>query len=76
MERNFFRRIETAFPIKRRAHRERILKDLDVYLADNTQAWQLGPDGVYHRAIPGDHKPVCAQEKLLEMYAVGPGYSL
>jgi polyphosphate kinase len=76
MERNFFRRIETAFPIKRRAHRERILKDLDVYLADNTQSWQLGPDGVYQRHTPGESKTVCAQEKLLEMYAVGPGYAL
>ncbi|HTV50598.1 MAG TPA: polyphosphate kinase 1, partial [Steroidobacteraceae bacterium] len=26
MERNFFRRVEVAFPIKRRAHRERILR--------------------------------------------------
>jgi polyphosphate kinase len=76
MERNFFRRIETAFPIKRRAHRERILKDLDVYLSDNTQAWQLGSDGVYRRHTPGAEAAVCAQEKLLEVYAAGPGYSL
>jgi polyphosphate kinase len=76
MERNFFRRIETAFPIKRRAHRERILKDLDVYLSDNTQAWQLGSDGLYRRREPGSEPAVCAQEKLLEMYVAGPGYSL
>ncbi|HUI62033.1 MAG TPA: RNA degradosome polyphosphate kinase, partial [Steroidobacteraceae bacterium] len=41
MERNFFRRVEVAFPIKRRSHRERILRDLDIYLSDNTQAWTL-----------------------------------
>ena len=29
MERNFFRRVEVAFPIQRDAHRERILRDLD-----------------------------------------------
>ncbi len=29
MERNFFRRVEVAFPIQRDTHRERILRDLD-----------------------------------------------
>ena len=42
MERNFFRRIEVAFPIERKQHRDRIVEDLETYLADNTQAWMLG----------------------------------
>ncbi len=32
MERNFFRRVEVAFPIRRDAHRTRILADLETYL--------------------------------------------
>ena len=76
MERNFFRRVEVAFPIKRKSHRERILRDLDIYLSDNTQAWLLAPDGLYTRETPNGAEPVCAQEKLLETHAVGGGFSL
>jgi len=76
MERNFFRRVEVAFPIKRSSHRERILEDLDVYLSDNVQAWQLGHDGLYRRLSSGGEQPVSAQERLLANYAAGAGFSL
>jgi polyphosphate kinase len=76
MERNFFRRVEVAFPIKRETHRERILRDLDLHLSDNTQAWCLGSDGTYTRQKPGEDAPRNAQESLLEKYAAGPGFSL
>src|SRR6201996_7174210 len=49
MERNFFRRVEVAFPIQREWHRERILRDLDLCLRDNVQAWILQSDGTYKR---------------------------
>ncbi|HTC52071.1 MAG TPA: polyphosphate kinase 1 [Steroidobacteraceae bacterium] len=73
MERNFFRRVEGAFPVLRDSQRERILRDLHLYLADNTQAWLLRPDGSYTRAQIGSEAPVCAQKQLLELYAAGPG---
>jgi polyphosphate kinase len=73
MERNFFRRVEGAFPVLRGSQRERILRDLHLYLADNTQAWLLRPDGTYIRAETGSETPVCAQKQLLELYAAGPG---
>jgi polyphosphate kinase len=76
MERNFFRRVEVAFPVKRASHRERILRDLAVYLSDNVQAWQLAPDGLYTRSAPGDQPPICAQEALLATHAAGAGFSL
>jgi polyphosphate kinase len=77
MERNFFRRVEIAFPLNRRSHRERILQDLDTYLADNTQAWFLQPDGNYQRSSPqGRDPPLTAQDKLLEQYAAASGFSL
>ena len=41
MERNFFRRIEACFPILEPALKQRIIDDLELYLIDNTQAWQL-----------------------------------
>jgi polyphosphate kinase len=76
MERNFFRRVEVAFPILRKAHRDRILRDLDTYLWDNTQAWVLQSDGSYVRAEPNGTPPVNAQMELLENYATGPGFNL
>ncbi|MGH8627443.1 MAG: polyphosphate kinase 1, partial [Gammaproteobacteria bacterium] len=67
MERNFFRRIETCFPIEDKRLKERIIKQgLMHYLADNTQAWLLQIDGSYRRANPGNAKPRAAQEMLLE----------
>jgi len=69
MERNFFRRIEVCFPIERKQHRDRIVEDLETYLADNTQAWALGPDGSYGRVVAGEAPAVSAQETLLRRYA-------
>jgi polyphosphate kinase len=69
MERNFFRRIEVCFPIEQKAHRDRILEDLEIYLSDNVQAWELHADGVYRRLTAGDQQPVSAQALLLQKYA-------
>ena len=66
MERNFFRRIEVAFPIQGDRYRSRIIRDLELYLADNCQAWQLGSDGHYIKASAAAAPPICAQETLLE----------
>jgi polyphosphate kinase len=73
MERNFFRRVEVAFPICRPHHIERILRDLDLCLADNCQAWRLQADGTYERIARGTARPVNAQAELLATYAAGPG---
>jgi polyphosphate kinase len=72
MERNFFRRVEIAFPILRDSHRERILRDLDLCLRDNVQAWELQSDGSYKRVERRpDEKPLIAQNELLGIYAAG-----
>ncbi|MBV9696207.1 MAG: polyphosphate kinase 1 [Gammaproteobacteria bacterium] len=73
MERNFFRRVEVAFPIRRVRHRERIRRDLDLYLADNCQAWRLRSDGSYERLGHGPAQALNAQAELLTAYAAGPG---
>ena len=71
MERNFFRRVEIAFPVREQTHRDRILRDLKLYLADNTQAWTLGRDGSYTRCERGDDRSRDAQAALLARYAAG-----
>ena len=66
MDRNFFRRVETAFPVNNPEARRRILKDLEYYLMDTRQAWLLQPDGSYVRAAPQDgDAPFSAQQALL-----------
>jgi polyphosphate kinase len=73
MERNFFRRIEVCFPIDNKAHRDRILEDLEAYLADNVQAWELHADGTYTRLSSDGNSPVSAQQVLLQRYAENTG---
>ncbi|HLT89594.1 MAG TPA: polyphosphate kinase 1 [Woeseiaceae bacterium] len=73
MDRNFFRRTEACFPIRRRALKERLKADLDVLLADNCQAWILHGDGHYEKREPGEEPPVSAQEHLLATLASPPG---
>jgi len=66
MERNLLRRIETGFPILDADLAKRVFDEgLANYLADNTQAWVLKPDGHYERATPGAAKPHSAQQVLL-----------
>jgi polyphosphate kinase len=72
MERNFFRRVEVAFPIRRHEHRERILRDLGFCLKDNSQAWELKPEGRYERISRGKERALSAQAELLAAYAAGP----
>ncbi len=73
MERNFFRRVEIAFPVQRQTHRERILRELDLCLTDNCQAWLLQPDGSYRRITRGPgERAVNVQNELLALFAAGP----
>lgn len=66
MPRNFFRRVETCFPIEDERLRDRVVKEsLLYYLADNTQAWELQSDGRYKRIKPGNRKAHNAQGELL-----------
>jgi polyphosphate kinase len=69
MERNFFRRVEVAVPIERAKLRDRIIGDLESWLADNTNAWRLRSDGNYERLKPGDELPYSSQSALLSRYS-------
>jgi len=70
MERNLLHRVETAFPIENNKLKERMKNELEVYMQDNCQAWDLQPDGSYVRAQPGKNADVIkAQSLLLETLA-------
>lgn len=70
MERNFFRRVETAFPLLNPTLKERVIADLETYLADSLQAWVLDSHGEYTRQTPDTGaEAMSAQETLLGHYA-------
>ncbi len=69
MDRNFFRRTETCFPIRQKPLKQRLKKDLELFLADNCQAWELRGDGSYKKLVPGKQKPISAQQKFLSRLA-------
>jgi polyphosphate kinase len=71
MDRNFFRRVEIAFPVRRQKYREDILRDLETYLQDDCQAWELDANGSYSRVPRRGDSPTCAQVMLLETYTAG-----
>ena len=67
MDRNLLRRVETCFPILRPELAARVYaEELDTYLRDNTQAWELRGDGSYNQVQPQPGEPAhSAQGALL-----------
>jgi len=50
MDRNFFRRIETGFPLLDPKLKKRVINEgLKPYLKDNMRSWEMQPDGTYKR---------------------------
>ena len=69
MDRNLFRRIETAFPILDGKLKRRVIEEsLLVHLQDNASAWDMDSDGSYQRANPGDATPLVSQIDLLSRF--------
>lgn len=64
MPRNLDRRVEALVPVRAPALRRRLAEILDVELADDTQVWELDPDGTWIR-IPTVHG-VDAHRVLME----------
>jgi polyphosphate kinase len=68
MDRNFFRRIETGFPILNPKLRKRVISEgLKPYLRDNVQAWDMHADGSYRRRNVRRAKAYSAQAELLAL---------
>ena len=62
-------RVETGFPLTGKLG-ERVKKELDYYLADNTQSWELKADGSYTLLTAAEgEEPFSAQQQLLQDFA-------
>jgi len=72
MERNLYNRVETCFPVTAKKLLQRVKNDLETYLLDNCQSWQLQADGGYLSFLANrepEAEEVSAQETLLDAYA-------
>ncbi|WP_342617129.1 polyphosphate kinase 1 [Rhodoferax sp. GW822-FHT02A01] len=70
MNRNMVRRVEIAWPVTDPVQRLRILDEcLRLYMQDQVDAWELGPDGTYERCKPASRgKAKGAQATLMTRY--------
>lgn len=67
MDRNFFRRVELAFPILDKKLKRRVIREgLKVHLRDNALAWVMRPDGSYATRRTYGSKRRASQEILLD----------
>ncbi len=69
MGRNMFRRVEACFPIEQKALKERVLKDLDAYLQDNSQSWIMQSDGSYIQSTHEEGEGFCVQVALMDEFS-------
>ena len=67
MPRNMTQRIEQAVKIKQKSLLKRIILNLELYLSDNQQRWELDAEGHYHRVLStAEDEKISAQNLLLE----------
>lgn len=70
MGRNFFRRVEVAFPVRDRRLKARVLSEgIAVHLRDNSSAWVMDASGGYTRRRPRGQRIVVSQKALLTKLA-------
>ncbi len=65
MERNLLNRVETAFPVETNRLKDRMIKELQAYMQDNSQAWVLQADGSYVRCLPAEGEDVIKSQSIL-----------
>jgi polyphosphate kinase len=69
MPRNLDTRVELVAPVRETALKGQLLDTLDRCFADNTNAWDLLPDGSWQRLQPGEgEEPRNAQAELMEIH--------
>lgn len=65
MPRNLERRVELLFPVLDKQNQKLLDYFFSVYFADNVKAFEMRPDGSWHRkTLPQGQQPVRAQEAL------------
>ncbi|MCS0806494.1 polyphosphate kinase 1 [Massilia agilis] len=74
MNRNLFRRVEVAFPVRAPALKRRVIREgLQPYLKDNVNAWDLGADGQYRRRKPRAKQARYSAQLVLAQLLGNPG---
>ena len=68
MPRNLYNRVELVTPVQDPANRAQLTEDLDLAFADNTNAWELGGDGVWSRQTPNGDPARSLQSELIERH--------
>ena len=68
MPRNLYNRVELVTPVHDEANREQLTDALDRAFADNTNAWELGADGVWSRRTLNGDQPRNMQSELIERH--------
>jgi polyphosphate kinase len=69
MDRNFFRRIETCFPLLDPKQKKRVINEgIKPYLKDNVRSWEMQPDGSYKKRVKRG-RGFSAQDFLLDLLA-------
>lgn len=66
MTRNMENRVEIAFPVLDARIKEIIIKTLQLFLNDNTKAWELQPNETYVKVTPDSDEPLSAQAELIK----------
>ena len=64
-----FSRVEVCFPLELKSIRNRVIKDLNSYLRESCQAWELHNDGSYRRLSESNECKLSAQGVLLAQLA-------
>ncbi len=73
MERNLFHRVETCFPILQKRQKDRVVRELELYLRDNCQAWVLDSEGRYTRLAPEPGEDRFSAQEALLAHIARPG---
>jgi polyphosphate kinase len=69
MDRNFFRRIELAFPVRDPELKRRVVSEgIEAYLDDGSQTWVMNSEGGYEPPAPRRGRPRVVQEELLRTH--------
>jgi polyphosphate kinase len=68
MPRNLYNRVELVTPVEDQTNRDQLTDSLDRAFVDNTNAWELGSDGVWSRRTTNGDPPRSMQTELMERH--------
>ena len=70
MDRNFFRRVEIAFPIFNEKLKKRVLEEgLQIHFTENAINWRMSSDGSYQLRKSTTNQIISCQDGLLKKFS-------